>query len=95
MTTLKWDHAVQFVNQPDEAIATFADHKLNALTGGRHPGWGTWNALSYFGLTYIEFLAIYDRAELASAQADFFALPRRGTAAAGKPGAASGGAAHG
>ncbi|MEB8193197.1 VOC family protein [Raoultella terrigena] len=71
MTTLKWDHAVQFVNQPDEAIATFAGHKLNALAGGRHPGWGTWNALSYFGLTYIEFLAIYDRAELASAQADF------------------------
>lgn len=71
MTTLKWDHAVQFVNQPDEAIAIFTGQKLNALAGGRHPGWGTWNALSYFGLTYIEFLAIYDHAELASAQADF------------------------
>ncbi|MFB5078038.1 VOC family protein [Raoultella sp. C349492] len=71
MTTLKWDHAVQFVNQPDEAIAAFAGQQLSALAGGRHPGWGTWNALSYFGLTYIEFLAIYDRAELASAQADF------------------------
>jgi hypothetical protein len=71
MTTLKWDHAVQFVNQPDEAIATFAGQGLNAFAGGRHPGWGTWNALSYFGLTYIEFLAIYDYVELASAQADF------------------------
>ncbi|WP_437890666.1 VOC family protein [Phytobacter sp. V91] len=71
MTTLKWDHAVQFVNQPEEAIATFAGQRLNALAGGRHPGWGTWNALSYFGLTYIEFLAIYDHAELASAQSDF------------------------
>ncbi len=71
MTTLQWDHAVQFVNQPDEAIAIFTGQKLNALAGGRHPGWGTWNALSYFGLTYIEFLAIYDPAELASAQADF------------------------
>lgn len=71
MTTLQWDHAVQFVNQPDEAIAIFTGQKLNALAGGRHPGWGTWNALSYFGLTYIEFLSIYDPAELASAQADF------------------------
>ena len=60
MTTLKWDHAVQFVNQPDEAIATFAGQGLNAFAGGRPPGWGTWNALSYFGLTFIEFLAIYD-----------------------------------
>jgi len=71
MTTLKWDHAVQFVNQPEEAIVAFAGQRLNALAGGRHPGWGTWNALSYFGLTYIEFLAVYDHAELASAQSDF------------------------
>jgi hypothetical protein len=39
MTTLKWDHAVQFVNQPDEAIATFAGQGLNAFAGGRPPGW--------------------------------------------------------
>lgn len=71
MTTLKWDHAVQFVNQPQEAVAIFTGQRLNALAGGRHPGWGTWNALSYFGLTYIEFLAIADQAELASAQTDF------------------------
>ena len=71
MTTLKWDHAVQFVNHPQEAITIFTAQRLNALAGGRHPGWGTWNALSYFGLTYIEFLAIYDQAELASAQTDF------------------------
>jgi hypothetical protein len=55
MTTLKWDHAVQFVNQPDEAIATFAGQGLNAFAGGRHPGWGTWNALSYLGLPISSF----------------------------------------
>lgn len=39
MTTLKWDHAVQFVNQPQEAIAIFTGQRLNALAGGRHHGW--------------------------------------------------------
>ncbi|HKN05860.1 MAG TPA: VOC family protein [Buttiauxella sp.] len=71
MTTLKWDHAVQFVNQPEEAIQIFSENQLNAVAGGCHPGWGTWNALSYFGLTYIEFLAIYDQTELALAQSVF------------------------
>ncbi|MCS5961694.1 VOC family protein [Klebsiella pneumoniae subsp. pneumoniae] len=60
MATLQWDHAVQFVNQPEAAIEIFAGQQLRAVAGGRHPGWGTRNALSYFGLTYIEFLAIAD-----------------------------------
>jgi hypothetical protein len=75
MATLQWDHAVQFVNQPEAAIQTFADQQLRAVAGGRHPGWGTRNALSYFGLTYIEFLAISDPDELRAAT-DRFLLSR-------------------
>ena len=75
MATLQWDHAVQFVNQPEAAIQTFADQQLRAVAGGRHPGWGTRNALSYFGLTYIEFLAIADPDELRAAT-DKFLLSR-------------------
>ena len=75
MATLTWDHAVQFVNQPEAAIQALSGQKLNAVAGGRHPGWGTRNALSYFGLTYIEFLAIADDAELLSA-AEKFLLSR-------------------
>lgn len=71
MATLRWDHAVHFVNAPQVAIETFAAHQLLAVAGGKHPGWGTYNALSYFGLTYIEFLAIADAAELAAAQSHF------------------------
>lgn len=71
MATLTWDHAVQFVNQPEAAIQALGGQKLNAVAGGRHPGWGTRNALSYFGLTYIEFLAIADDAELLSAAETF------------------------
>ena len=75
MATLTWDHAVQFVNQPEAAMQALSGQKLNAVAGGRHPGWGTRNALSYFGLTYIEFLAIADDAELLSA-AETFLLSR-------------------
>lgn len=71
MATLRWDHAVHFVNAPQAAIETFAAHQLLAVAGGKHPGWGTNNALSYFGLTYIEFLAIADAAALAVAQSHF------------------------
>ncbi len=83
MATLQWDHAVQFVNQPEAAIEIFAGQQLRAVAGGRHPGWGTRNALSYFGLTYIEFLAIADPDELrCDGQIPPFA--RRRTAAAGE-----------
>ncbi|MBK5753637.1 VOC family protein [Klebsiella pneumoniae] len=75
MATLQWDHAVQFVNQPEAAIEIFAGQQLRAVAGGRHPGWGTRNALSYFGLTYIEFLAIADPDELRAAM-DKFLLSR-------------------
>lgn len=75
MATLQWEHAVQFVNQPEAAIEIFAGQQLRAVAGGRHPGWGTRNALSYFGLTYIEFLAIADPDELRAAM-DKFLLSR-------------------
>lgn len=48
MTTLKWDHAVQFVNQPDEAIATFAGQGLNAFAGGRPPWLGNLECAQLF-----------------------------------------------
>lgn len=68
MATLRWDHAVHYVNHLDDAIATFTDNQLVAFPGGAHPGWGTHNALSYFGLTYLEFLSIRDAQELEQAQ---------------------------
>ena len=76
MATLQWDHAVQFVNQPEAAIEIFAGQQLWAVAGGHHPGWGTRNALSYFGLTYIEFLAIADPDELRAATDKFLLVFR-------------------
>ncbi len=68
MATLRWDHAVHYVNHLDDAITAFTDNQLVAFPGGAHPGWGTHNALSYFGLTYLEFLSIRDVQELEQAQ---------------------------
>ncbi|MFX3122833.1 hypothetical protein V6095_02865, partial [Klebsiella pneumoniae] len=33
MATLQWDHAVQFVNQPEAAIEIFAGQQLRAVAG--------------------------------------------------------------
>ncbi|MNO63714.1 hypothetical protein D3C76_544260 [compost metagenome] len=66
MATMKWDHLVHYVNDLSKPIASFEDHGLVAFKGGSHKDWGTYNALSYFGLTYIEFLGI-ENLELAKA----------------------------
>lgn len=61
MATIQWDHSVHYVNDLDLAIKTFAENGLRAFRGGSHKQWGTHNALSYFGLTYHEFLSIENR----------------------------------
>ncbi|PXW88491.1 glyoxalase-like protein [Streptohalobacillus salinus] len=61
MTQLYWDHIVHYVNDLDQVIQQFEKNGLVAFHGGSHTQWGTGNALSYFGLSYIEFLSIEDR----------------------------------
>lgn len=58
MASLKWDHLVHYVNHLDKPVELFEAHGLIAFKGGAHKAWGTYNSLSYFGLTYIEFLGI-------------------------------------
>lgn len=45
MATLQWDHAVQFVNQPEAAIEIFAGQQLRAAAagGGRRAASGVGN----------------------------------------------------
>lgn len=66
MTTMKWDHLVHYVNDLAKPVEIFGAHGLVAFKGGSHKDWGTYNALSYFGLTYLEFLGI-ENLELAKA----------------------------
>jgi hypothetical protein len=60
MAALQWDHLVHYVNDLDQPVEIFREHGLIAFRGGSHKNWGTYNSLSYFGLTYIEFLGIED-----------------------------------
>ncbi|KMZ40246.1 MULTISPECIES: VOC family protein [Bacillales] len=56
---LTFDHLVHFVHRtPQEAAVQFCQAGFHAVAGGRHASWGTWNSLSYFGLSYVEFLAV-------------------------------------
>ncbi|QWU17216.1 Glyoxalase-like domain-containing protein [Paenibacillus sophorae] len=66
MASKHWDHLVHYVNNLDQPVEIFREHGLVAFKGGSHTEWGTYNSLSYFGLTYIEFLGI-ENLELAKA----------------------------
>jgi hypothetical protein len=53
-----FDHLVWFSKQPEEALLPLKIRGIHAINGGRHENWGTYNSLTYFGLSYIEFLGI-------------------------------------
>ncbi|SES41232.1 VOC family protein [Salipaludibacillus aurantiacus] len=55
---LEFDHSVHYVNDLDRVTETFQAHGVNVFHGGSHKLWGTHNALSYFGLTYLEFISV-------------------------------------
>jgi Glyoxalase-like domain len=55
---LSFDHLVCFLKKPEEAILPLKERGIHAVKGGRHELWGTYNSLTYFGLSYIEFLGI-------------------------------------
>jgi hypothetical protein len=58
VANLSWDHTVHYVRNLDSAVEIFNKKGFHAFRGGSHTTWGTYNALSYFGLCYLEFLAI-------------------------------------
>jgi hypothetical protein len=58
--SLSFDHLVIFQKKPEEALQPLSKIGIHAIHGGHHEKWGTYNTLSYFGLSYIEFLGIED-----------------------------------
>lgn len=56
-----FDHLVHFVEDPKVAIEELKAYGIHAVEGGAHEKLGTYNSLSYFDLSYIEFLGTYDR----------------------------------
>jgi hypothetical protein len=59
--SFRFDHLVHFVNDPKEAIKLLQQNGVYAVEGGVHENRGTYNVLSYFDLSYIEFLGVYDK----------------------------------
>ena len=61
------DHVLVALADLDGGRRVFAErHGLDVVEGGRHPGWGTQNAIVPLGDAYIELIAIADEAEAAT-----------------------------
>lgn len=55
------DHIVHAVQRPEETRHLFErELGFHTVTGGVHPQWGTYNALAYWGLSYMEWIGIQD-----------------------------------
>lgn len=54
------DHVVHFVEDPENVRQQMIERGFHAVKGGQHEQWGTYNTLCYFGLTYVEWIAIDD-----------------------------------
>jgi len=57
----KLDHIVHFVDKPEQLVEETKKIGLHTVEGGKHEIWGTYNSLCYFGLSYIEFIGIFDK----------------------------------
>lgn len=64
--TFQFDHFIHFVNSPEKAIDVYEELGLHAVEGGRHENHGTFNGLSYFGLSYVELIGVFDKEILTS-----------------------------
>lgn len=56
------DHIVHFVQKPEAMAEKTKAIGLHTVEGGKHEMWGTYNSLCYFGLSYIEFIGVFDEA---------------------------------
>lgn len=58
--TLQFDHFVHLTPDPIEAAKQFQQIGLHAVEGGKHENLGTYNTLSYFDLSYVELIGIFN-----------------------------------
>ena len=70
----QFDHMVHFVERPEAAMAQLQKEGLHVVSGGKHTAWGTYNALSYFDLAYVELIGIFDEALFLEAAKEKYTL---------------------
>ncbi|WPK11352.1 VOC family protein [Lysinibacillus louembei] len=68
------DHIVHFVRKPEKTMEEMKTHGFHVVQGGQHEMWGTYNTLSYFDLTYIEWIGINDEAQFTIAASQPYTL---------------------
>ncbi|MDQ0272488.1 VOC family protein [Cytobacillus purgationiresistens] len=61
MGIYQFDHLVHFVKDPLQTMKVLKDIGLHAVEGGRHESYGTYNSLSYFDLSYIEIIGVFNQ----------------------------------
>ena len=69
----QFDHLVHFTDSPEDAGERLKNIGLHVTTGGRHEDGGTFNTLTYFDLSYIELIGVFDR-KAAEAPAEPYSL---------------------
>lgn len=70
----QFDHIVHVVEKPELAVECLQNEGIHATIGGKHEMWGTYNALSYFDLSYIECISVFDEALFEQAAAEKYSL---------------------
>lgn len=71
---LQFDHFVHLTPDPTEAAKDFQKIGLHAVQGGKHEKLGTYNTLSYFDLSYVELIGIFDEALVKEASSVKYSL---------------------
>src|SRR5690625_3978597 len=64
MVLFSFDHIVHYCEDPHQVIPFLKEKGIHAVIGGEHQRRPTYNVLSYFDLSYIEFIGTSDREEL-------------------------------
>lgn len=60
----QFDHLVHYVEEPYQVIPILKEKGIHAVKGGKHQNRPTYNVLSYFDLSYIEYIGTTNRQEL-------------------------------
>lgn len=58
---LQFDHIIHFMDKPEDGMDELNKRGIHTVKGGSHENRGSYNTLSYFGLSYIELLGIHDQ----------------------------------
>ncbi|NEU30339.1 VOC family protein [bacterium LRH843] len=58
---LQFDHIIHYMDQPEQGMEELNKCGIHAVDGGSHEKRGSYNTLSYFGLSYIELLGINNK----------------------------------